>query len=416
MNQALRFAFDLWRMRTITYYRGRVQRDLLDRRYLRSTNDNPYPLYDDLLAGPPLVRSRKGKLVAARYGICQRILRDRRWSVRMLDAPAPTEHQQGALDLSFLERDPPDHTRLRRLAAPAFSPKMMTSYESRIEEIAHRLIDDVQRKDTFDLMRDFAAPLPIAVISELLGIPDADSERFTRYGAAIGQALDGVQSLRHARELMVADKEIRSLFSQLMELREREPGDDVISQLTTARADEKLTTYELMTMCQLLLIAGFETTVNLIGNGTLALLDNREHWEALCADASLADNIVEETLRYDSPVQATERVSTTKTEIDGVPVDRGDIVVLMLGGANRDPRVFDDPATFDPHRKAGVDHLAFSGGLHYCLGAPLARLEGQTAFRVLAERLPELQRVGRCQRRRSVTIRGVATFPVSARH
>jgi hypothetical protein len=370
---------------------------------------NPYPIYDELRAAGPLTRSRTGEWLSASHSVCHKVLRDRHFGVRPLDEPIAANE----LDLSMLDRNPPDHTRLRRLAMPAFSPKLIAGYRDRIEKVAHRLIDDVQR-DEFDLISGFAAPLPIAVITELLGIPDADVATFSRYGVVVGSALDGVHSIRHAKALMSADHDLGRMFNQLIAERTKNPGDDVISHLVGALDDDRLTSPEMVNMCRLLLIAGFETTVNLIGNGTAALLDNPGQWALLQADPGLAPGAVEEVLRYDSPVQGTSRVAHESVEIAGTQVAAGEWILTMLGGANRDPDTFPDPLRFDITRENAGEHLAFSGGIHYCLGAPLARLEGAIAFQALAERMPELHRVGHAVRRRSITIRGFSRFPVHA--
>jgi cytochrome P450 len=200
----------------------------------------------------------------------------------------------------------------------------------------------------------------------------------------------------------------------LFALRRREPADDAVSRILAAEGDQ-IQSHELLPMCRLLLVAGFETTVNLIGNAVNALLDHPEQWEALCADpAGLADAAVEETLRWDSPVQRTSRCALEDVEIAGVPVRRGEFIVALLGGANRDPAVYADAARFDIHRVPEADHLSFSSGIHYCVGAPLARLEAGIALRVLAERMPGLHRAGALRRRNASLIRGPLSLTVSA--
>jgi P450-derived glycosyltransferase activator len=425
---ALALTTQLWKQRLGVWWLGRVRGDTLSRVWLPAGIRDPYPLYARLRAEGPLPRSRTGAWVAARHEVANQVLRDRRFGVRATDAPYPPASGVGTLtpggdqapdeavaewDMSFLELDPPHHTRLRRLVAPAFGPRMITGYRERIERTTSELLDKATANGEFDLIRDFATPLPIAVISDLLGIPDVDVERFSRYGNIVGASLDGVHSVRHARELREARADLNALFTQLVEQRRTEPGDDVISRLGRALGEEKLAGPELLNTARLLLVAGFETTVNLIGNGMLALLAHPDQWERLRTDPSLAPRVVEEILRYDPPVQGTTRIAHETIELAGRTVRPGQWVVVLLGAAGRDAAVYDDPDRFDIGRDTDVEHLAFSSGIHYCVGAPLARLEGEIAFRALAERLPDLVRAGPVHRRTSFTIRGVSTFPLT---
>ncbi len=450
VSRTIAFAAQLYGQRAATAYAGYVKRDPLSRLALRPGRADPYAIYEQLRARGTLVPTRRGNWASTSHRVCDSVLRDRRFSVRREDTapvglhpagtdppgaipagteppgaipaatgsaatgPAATGSGDDDFNLSFLEMDPPDHTRLRRLAAPAFSPKAVAAYSGRIERTVAALLDKAARDREFDLVSEFAAPLPIAVITDLLGIPDAATADFVKYGLVIGSALDGIRSLRHAARLQAADGALRKLFTDLFELRRREPADDVISHLVAAEGDQ-VKPGEMVPMCTLLLIAGFETTVNLIGNGVLALLAHRDQWEALRADPDrLAPKAVEEILRYDSPVQVTSRVASEQLDLDGKTVRKGQIVVTLIGGANRDPRVYDRPAAFDIERENPAPHLAFSGGIHYCLGQPLARLEGEIAFRMLAERLAGLRLAGRIKRRDGVTIRGPLRLPVAA--
>jgi cytochrome P450 len=365
------------------------------------------------MAGP-LYPTRLGNWAATSHRACNTVLRDRRFGVRPEEdngRPATADE----FDLSFLGMNPPDHTRLRRLALPAFSPKAVATYRSRIERTVSDLLDRALTAGDFDLVSAFAAPLPIAVITDLLGVPDADVEAFSQYGRVIGSALDGVRSLRHAAELQANDVKLRKLFGDLFELRRREPGDDIVSHVVSAE-DDQIQSVEMMAFCVLLLVAGFETTVNLIGNGVLALLNHRPQWEALCADPkALAAKAVEEALRFDPPVQRTFRIALQPLELEGKPVHKGQLVAALIGAANRDPEVYDRPAVFDIERAPDVEHLAFSSGIHYCIGQPLARLEATVALQMLAERLPNLRRAGAVRRRNATTIRGPIRIPVTVR-
>ncbi|MDQ2796837.1 MAG: cytochrome P450, partial [Actinomycetota bacterium] len=360
-----------------------------------------------LRADGPLTRTRLGNWVSTSHAVCGQVLRDRHFGVQPDGQNTP-----GASGLSFLELNPPDHTRLRRLVAPAFSPRQTADWADLVDRTVHRLIDELPRTGCVDLVSSFAAALPIAVITDLLGVPNTHSEHFARYGATIGSALDGVKSVRHARALMDAHAALTRLFDELFELRRCDPADDVLSKIVAAEG-EVITGAEMVPLCILLLIAGFETTVNLIANGVLALLDHPGQWAALCADPALAAQATEEVLRYDAPVQRTGRYALADVDLDGTAVRKGQFVFTLIGAANRDPAVYVAPDTFDITRTPAVEHLAFSSGIHYCLGAPLARLEATAAFAALAQRLPDLQRAGRVVRRNAATIRGPLHLPVS---
>ncbi len=380
----------------------------------RLDNTDPYPLYERMRAKGPLYRERAGMWVATSHETVNAVLRDRRFGTRLTNGGLPgmspaTRDVTGIRHDTFLEQDPPDHTRLRRLAAPAFSPRRVDAYRVRVE----RLVDDLLTRPEFDLIDDFAAPLPIAVISDLLGIPDEDTAQFAAYGRLVGATADGTASLAQARALKRTMGELNALFDRLIALRRKEPGDDVISALVQAESERRLTTDELVATCGLLLIAGFETTVNLIGNGTAALLADPDQFRLLREDPDLAPDVVEETLRHDPPVQLTARVAQEDVELHGRRLRPDHNVYLVIGAANRDPDVYPDPSRFDLTRSRTPEHLAFASGIHYCLGATRARMEGDVAFRALA-RLPKLRRTGRATYRESTVIRGFAHFPVSA--
>jgi P450-derived glycosyltransferase activator len=407
-RQLAAFAAELYRAKVSLGYQGYVRHDELALLMLHPGRDNPYPLYERLRAKGPITKARVGPWVTTSHSLCNRILRDRQFGV-VLDGVDPGPAGGG---LSFLEMNPPDHTRLRRLAAPAFSPKQMAGYANRIDKTVRQLLDDLPAAGSFDLVDSFAAPLPIAVISDLLGVPHTQARDFARWGATIGTALDGVKGVRHIRALMAANAGLERLFEELFEQRRREPADDVVSAVVAAEGD-RITPAEMVPFCILLFIAGFETTVNLISNGVLALLAHPEQWATLGNDPSLAERAVEEILRYDPPVQRTGRVALSDVELDGTRLQRGEFVVVLTGAANRDPSVYDEPARFDISRTLPVEHLAFSSGIHYCLGAPLARMEATMALAALAERLPALRRAGHVVRRNAATIRGPLHLPVA---
>ena len=376
-----------------------------------------YALYDGMRANGPVYRSRTGARAVTSHTLCDHVLRDPRFVMRdskgvAADADPWEVTLGGPLTASFLEQDPPDHTRLRRLVAPAFRPAVIRAYGDRVRTLAHRLVDQALQRESFDLVGDIAAPLPITVITDLLGIPDVDTARFARYGAIVGQSIGGVFSLTQAEELRTAGDELVALFVRLE--RDDGVGDDVLSLLRAARADGRLSTDEFVATCGLLLIAGFETTVNLIGNAIAALARHPEQWELLRRDPGLAAAAVEETLRFDPPVQLTVRVSHEYVELGDELLAPDTRVMLMLAAAGRDPAAHPDPACFDITRGGETPHLAFSSGIHYCLGAPLARLEAEVALQVLAERLPRLQMTDGARRRPGNAIRGYACMPMTA--
>ncbi len=368
---------------------------------------DPFPLYEQLRARGPLVRSRSGLWAATGHGLCRAVLRDPRFRTQSGD-------DDGMIDLSLVERDGADHARLRRLAAHAFRPRLMAAYRGRMEAVAQQLLDDLDPAGT-DLVERFAWPLPITVITDLLGVDTVDHATFARWGRAVGQALSGVVSARQARELAAAAADLEALFTDLLRRRRADPRDDLVSSLATAHDDGALTAAELLSLCRFLLIAGFETTVNLIGSGVDRLLDHPDQWAALVADPDLARGAVEEVLRHQSPVQATTRVAGEDVELAGVALPAGSVVVLLIGAANRDPEVFADPHRFDITRADAGEHLAFSSGAHYCLGAALARVEGEVALQAVAARFPGLRRTGPPRHRPGSVLRGLTALPVAAR-
>lgn len=407
LREQVRFVAGFYKERAVLRYGGHLRRDPLCRLHLGSPDRrDPYPIYDEVRHRGPLIRSVAGPWTSASYAICEQVLRDRRFGV---DMRAP-DQRTGSPQLSFLELDPPDHTRLRRFAMPTFSPKAVAGFGPQITATVGELLDAVPTDGSFDLVGEYAAPMPIAVITRLLGIPDADSEEFERYGQAFGSALGGLQSLRHARELFEAQRRLQRIFNGLIDARRVDPGDDVISRLATAPG-EQIRADDMVPMCTLLLIAGFETTVNLIGNTVLALLQRPELWHRVVDDPTLVDAAVEETLRFDPPVQRTARVAHADVEIGGQLVREGQVVVTLIGGAGRDPELVERPDEFDLDRPSR-DHLAFSAGPHYCVGQPLAKLEATIAVRELVARFPDLRIDGPGARRSGTLIRGLARLPV----
>jgi cytochrome P450 len=396
---------------------GRLLRD-------PAVRDRPHPVYEELRARGPLTPGSLG-LVTTSHAVAQEVLRSEHFGVGWDRSAAPRAIRWALeygdeLDAtgvaeapSMLVVDPPDHTRYRRLVSRAFTPRATAAFEPMISKTAHALLDDLGwRRGPVDLVAGYAAQLPVLVIAELLGVPVERREDFLRWGAAAAATLDAGLSLRR---YVSAERALRAMHAFLREHFERlrrEPGDDLVSRLVHLPPEEALTERELHATVMLLLGAGFETTMNLIGNAVVLLDAHRDQWASLLADPGRWPGAVEEVLRYDSPVALTGRSATADVELAGRSVPAGTRVTVLLGAANRDPGVFPDPARFDITRANARDHLAFSGGIHYCLGAGLARLEAVVALRTLAERFPHLRVSGAPVRRDLRTLRGFEHLPV----
>jgi cytochrome P450 len=382
---------------------------------------DPYPLYVSIRERG-LVRSGLGVWLTASHATTESILRDRRFS-------ASPEHQRGYQPpayadgdpraglpaTSLLEMDPPDHTRIRRLVSGAFTPKAVAGLEPWIREVTVRLLDQADAKAGFDLIDALAFPLPIAVICHLLGVPAEDQEKFRVWGHDVAATLEPQTSRNARNDSRASELALTAYLRDLVVKRRANPDDSILSALIAAEEEgDRLTEGELVSTALLLLVAGFETTVNLIGNGTVALLSqgDREQWEQLGEEPALAPGAVEELLRYDSPVQMTSRIATEDLEVDGTAIRQGTPVLVAIGGANRDPAVFDQPDRLMIDRENASRHLSFSFGTHHCLGAGLARLEGRIAVEELTRRYPRLELAGTPARRPLIVLRGYESVPV----
>ena len=380
---------------------------------------DPYPVYAALRARAPVHRSRLLKAsLFMRHADVGAILRDHRrfgndphkgsLSSRQLAILRQAPHE-----LTMLLLDPPDHTRLRALVSKAFAPKVVNAMESRIRGILGALLDEIDDPAAFDLMRAVAWPLPVMVIAEMLGVPADDRAQFRIWSAQRARLLEPTISRRERRAGEAASRGFDAYFRRIIEERRAEPRDDVVSALVRAQDEGvHLTERETLNMLRLLLAAGNETTINLIGNGILALLRHPDQLERLRDGPGLIPAAVEELLRFDSPVQATFRRVLTDCEVNGHPLKKRDNVVVLLGAANRDPDVFEDPDRLDVGRDKG-SHLSFGAGVHHCLGAGLARLEGRIVLETLLERFSSMSLLGHRPRfRTGIVFRGLESLPV----
>lgn len=328
--------------------------------------------------------------VVTRYDDVLAALSDPRLSNDPHNAGALEETLRGDfLSRSLIGTDPPEHTRLRRLVAKAFTARRVEGLRPRVQEIADALLDRITPRGSADLVGEFALPLPITVIGELLGVPEADRDRFRGWtDEMLDRPFDPGSDIARVTE---GRERMHGYLSDLVAAKRTHPADDLLTDLVQASDEgERLDAQELLAMTFLLLIAGYVTTVSLVGNGTLALLRRPDQLERLRADPSLVPQAVEELLRFDGPVNpGLTRFALEDLEIGGVRIPRGDMVLLAIAAADRDPDRFPDPDRLDVGA-ADPGHLAFGHGIHYCLGAPLARLEGQVAFTSLLARLPDL--------------------------
>jgi len=389
---------------------------LLDELTTLTGREDPYPRYARLREISPVLRAEDGALVVTRHADCVAVTRDGRLGhlptdmLAFLGLSDWAEHpalQQ--LFTSLIALNPPDHTRLRRLVSATFTARRVEALRPAIAAMVDGLLDEMT--GTTDFVAAFAFRLPVNVIGELLGVPAVDRGAFQSVVRDWSQVLESIGP----EVLATADPAAATLRGYLAELaaeRRRAPQDDLLSALVAAGdAGDRLTEDELITTAGLLFAAGFETTTNLLANGLVALLRHPEQLAALRERPALAASAVEELLRFDSPVQLVSRVVFEGVELGGVPIEAGERVVAYLGAGNRDPERFAEPERLDLERSDNAP-LSFGGGIHFCLGAPLARLEAQVAFPALLARLPGLELAGEPQRRDSLTIRGLTRLPI----
>ena len=318
-------------------------------------------------------------------------------------------------DLSMLFLDPPDHTRLRTLVNKAFTRQTVNALEPRIRSLMGGLLDAIDDPSGFDLMTAVARPLPVIVIAEMLGVPPEDRSQFTIWSNQRARTIEPTATERERKDAEAAGRSLDAYFLPIIEARRAEPRGDIISALVHAEEEgDTLSEQEMLNMLRLLLVAGNETTTNLIGNGMLALLRHPNQMSALRDDPALMPVTVDELLRYDSPVQSDFRAAVEECEVNGFPIGRGESLVLLLGAANHDPETFDDPDRLDITRREG-NHISFGRGIHHCLGAFLARLEGRIAFEMLLERFSSIRLLTELPAFRSgIVLRGLESLPIRA--
>jgi len=315
---------------------------------------------------------------------------------------------------SLLVTEPPDHTRYRKLVSRVFSVRAVERLRDRTQQIAVGLLDQIDPSSPADLVAQYCSLLPVTVIAEILGVPERDRDRVLRFGAAAAPSLDLGLSWRRFHRVESALREFDEWLGHHLDGLRRNPGDDLLSQLVAAQEDGVgLTDGELRSTAGLVLAAGFETTVNLLGNGIVLLASDHEQRKVLAERDDLWPNAVDEVLRIDPPVLLTGRMAVADTEVVGVPMRRGSVMVGLLVGANRDPQVFPEPERFDVTRENARDHVSFSAGRHYCLGAALARMEGEVGLRTLFERYPHPRLEPGAARRDTRILRGYQRLPVT---
>ena len=382
------------------------------------TAQDPYPVYAALRDRAPVHRSRLlNAWLFTRHADIDAILRDHR---RFSSDPrngALTARQRAMLptpeEATILTLDPPDHTRLRALVNKAFTRRAVAALEPRIRGVLAALLDAIEDPSGFDLIQAVAQPLPVIVIAEMLGVPPGDRAQFKLWSSQRSRVLEPTIGTRERRLAGEAVRALDAYFRSIIAERRAAPRDDILSALVHAEdAGESLTEREMLNMLRLLLIAGHETTVNLIGNGVLALLRNPDELQRLRDDPGLIPSAVEELMRFDSPVQTDFRRVLEDCEVNGFPLRKRDNIAVLLGAANRDPEVFSDPDRLDVGR-TGAAHLSLGRGVHHCLGAPLARLEARIALEMVLERSPRMRLLdSRPRFRKTIVLRGLRSLPL----
>ncbi len=411
------------------FLRRAAQRGDLQARLIRvgaSGTDEVFDLVEEIRSRGPLYRSRIGYVATSHAAVRQLLTSDDfRSGLPTADGALGRISRWAAPDTlhpveppSLLVTEPPDHTRYRKLVTRVFTMRAVEKLRARTEEIAADLLDALEPRatSTVDLVEAYCARLPVTVIAEILGVPEEERSRVLDFGSAAAPSLDLGLGLRRYRAVSRALAQFDAWLGQHLDDLRRAPGDNLLSQLVTVREEgQGLSEPELKATAGLVLAAGFETTVNLLGNGIALLHAHPDERARVVADPTLWTNVVEEVLRLDPPVLLTGRMAIRDTELAGQPVKAGWMVTGILGGANRDPEVFPDPLRFDVGRANARDHIAFSAGRHHCLGAQLARMEGEVGLRAIWDRFPDLRLEPGARRRETRSLRGFETLPARLR-
>jgi cytochrome P450 len=387
--------------------------------------DDPYRQYAALRERDPVHRSPLEVWALFRYDDIVRVLRDPSLSVqidnaaptarmRMFAEQAPTEAQERGAH-SILNVDPPDHTRLRRLVSKAFTPKMVEGLRPRIQELVDEALDTMAARGCGDVIGDLAFPLPFTVISEMLGMPDGNRDEVRGWSHTLTKTLDPILSPEEVAASLAAANNMQAHVQDVLAWKRDHPADDLLTGLLAAEDEgDRLSEIELLDQVLLLYIAGHETTVNLIGNATLALLGHPDQLARLRSDPELDGTAIEELLRFDSPVQFSRRITTADLEVDDSTIPAGTFTLTCLGSANRDRARWGPTADdLDITRADAGHHMSFGNGIHHCLGSSLARTEGQVAIGTLVRRFPDLELVGDPERNGRVVLRGLESLPVT---
>ena len=390
--------------------------------------DWPYDQFARLREAGPVLPSPLGGWQFFAYDDCFRLLREPGTSVEDRNIANPT-FRSDAFDRiaaehgierfenrSILNIDPPDHTRLRKLVARVFTPRAIEQLRPEVQRLVDEAIDAIGPGDGFDLIATLAFPLPFQVISFMLGMPDGDTDELREWSHILAGTLDPTLDEARMHQAFAASAAMRAHLTEVIAWKRANPADDLLTGMISQSEDgDALTDSELLDQLTLLFIAGHETTVNLIGNGVLQLLEHRDQWDRLVADPSLIAGAVEECLRFDPPVQMTRRITMAPFEVRGTEIGPGEFVMAMTAAANRDPdRWGPDADAFDIGREGANHHLSFGSGIHHCLGAALARMEGQVAIATLARRFPDLALDGAPVRNHRIVLRGLDELPLRA--